>query len=309
MNRYYSDVFLKINGVRNVYSANFEPMLMWEHLFYKHSASDVLEIEISFEDSNEEKLTFQKQSLLDNAFTMGKSVVGGKHQIQKTTDGYILNMESSSSSDTIKSIFKIENNTVYLENSDFRQSSNIVPSLFIDAQSLNSQQLAEWFSRVDYEGGKNKCIEILKEIDSRVEDISILVVGGLSYIYITTKENVKVPVSFLGDGINRLLQITLAMMANPNSLILINEIETGFHYTFLNKLWRVISKTVLLTGCQLVTTTHSIECVNALAECVDTGESDDMFRYMRLDFVEGKVVPKVFENDVFVTALQNNIEV
>jgi malic enzyme len=71
----------------------------------------------------------------------------------------------------------------------------------------------------------------------------------------------------------------------------------------------VISKTVLLTGCQLVTTTHSIECVDALADCVDAGESDDMFRYMRLDCVEGKIVPKVFESDVFVTALQNNMEV
>lgn len=309
MNRYYSDVFFRVNGMRSVYNYFLEPKLIWEPLFHNYNVLDKMEIGISFDDSRKERLFFHKEPSADSAFAVGESAIGGAHHIKNSINTYILSMNSHSDEGAIFSAFRIENNMIHLEHSDSRQSSNIVPSFFLAAQSLDNQQLAEWFSLVDYAGDKERCIAILKEIDRRIKDISILVMGGQSYIYVTTEHNLRVPTSFLGDGINRLLKITLAMMANPQSLILIDEIETGFHYTFLDKLWRVISKTVSLTRCQLITTTHSKECVGVLADFIEETQDDEIFRFMRLDYIDGQVIPKVFENDVLVTALQHGMEV
>lgn len=70
------------------------------------------------------------------------------------------------------------------------------------------------------------------------------------------------PLKLAGDGICKLLFILLAIIANPNSIILIDEIETGFHYSKYPKLWEVIANPARDYNCQIIATTHSYECID-----------------------------------------------
>ena len=45
-----------------------------------------------------------------------------------------------------------------------------------------------------------------------------------------------------GDGLMRLLYITSILLTSKNSLLLFDEIETGFHYSMYDSLWRLIAR-------------------------------------------------------------------
>ena len=66
----------------------------------------------------------------------------------------------------------------------------------------------------------------------------------------------------VGDGVNRLLSILLTIMRNPgpNAVLLIDEIETGFHYSVYGRLWEAVMNTARENRCQVIATTHSYEC-------------------------------------------------
>ncbi|MDR1084678.1 MAG: ATP-binding protein [Deltaproteobacteria bacterium] len=88
----------------------------------------------------------------------------------------------------------------------------------------------------------------------------------------------------LVDGINRLIQIVLIILANPGSIILIDEeIETGFHYSFFPKLWEIIGKLSLETDCQVFATTHSYECIKGTKTLYSNVNNSKNFYFITLN--------------------------
>jgi hypothetical protein len=171
------------------------------------------------------------------------------------------------------------------------------------------QGLSEWFSLLVKKGKKAECIEVMKLLDPRVSDVSVLVFGGISGVFADIGLASPIAVNMLGDGMHKLMHIALVMFANPSGVILIDEIENGVHYSFLPRLWEVIGKLAVETQCQILATTHSYECIKA-AEQLTTGEENpDQFGFVRLDRVKGVVVPKAFDNDSFQYALEKEWEV
>ncbi len=48
------------------------------------------------------------------------------------------------------------------------------------------------------------------------------------------------PLRVLGDGINRIFGLTLALINAKGGMLLIDEIENGIHYSVFNHFWRFI---------------------------------------------------------------------
>jgi AAA15 family ATPase/GTPase len=116
------------------------------------------------------------------------------------------------------------------------------------------------------------------------------------------------PLRRLGDGINKLLSYLLAMTANPGGIFLLDEIETGFHYSFYPKLWELVANVVKETGSQLVATTHSYECISAAVE--GSAKIDQsLLTYVRLGKENNTIVPYVFHEDDLAFALESDMEV
>ena len=49
-----------------------------------------------------------------------------------------------------------------------------------------------------------------------------------------------VSVNNLGDGINKLFNIVLVLLACPKSVVLIDEIENGLHHSRLFDVWKYV---------------------------------------------------------------------
>ena len=107
------------------------------------------------------------------------------------------------------------------------------------------------------------------------------------------KKNRQFPVllSSLGDGVNRYIAILCAIWASENSILFIDEIENGIHYSNYPKLWRLIFKASKEANCQIFITSHSKECIEAfndhqLSDQTDIGLYFELFRSKKSDLIK-----------------------
>jgi len=70
-----------------------------------------------------------------------------------------------------------------------------------------------------------------------------------------------IPLRHLGEGMNRLLGIALALVNAEDGLLLIDEIESGLHYSVQPALWRIVFAAARRLNVQVFATTHSWDCI------------------------------------------------
>jgi AAA15 family ATPase/GTPase len=169
--------------------------------------------------------------------------------------------------------------------------------------------LCENFNEIGKANGKLKLlISILQELEPRIKDLRLGFELGKLYITADIGLPVNISISSLGDGINKLLTILLTALRDDCKILLLDEIETGFHYSFYPKLWNILAKLAKETGCQIFATTHSYECIEGAKEL--NANEPDMFGFFRLDRDNnGNIIPKVFTQSMFETSFENGWEV
>ena len=101
----------------------------------------------------------------------------------------------------------------------------------------------------------------------------------------------------------------LSIMENPNSIILIDEIENGFHYSMFPMIWEAIAHTAQKSNCQVIATTHSYECVTGAVEGIEKADMKDQFCFFRLAQEKKGRCAYRFSSDVIRTALDAEMEV
>ncbi|HEY8377756.1 MAG TPA: AAA family ATPase [Nannocystis sp.] len=78
-----------------------------------------------------------------------------------------------------------------------------------------------------------------------------------------------VPIGSFGEGVYRLLGLALALARARGGVLLVDEIDTGLHYTVMDKMWRMVKQTAEKLDVQVFATTHSRDCYQSLATIVD----------------------------------------
>lgn len=132
---------------------------------------------------------------------------------------------------------------------------------------------------------KDFVVKILKKIEPRIENFEMA--GNI--IFVDIGEDKLLPMNIMGDGIRRILAIVATISSVPEGIILVDEIETGFHYSSLTILWKAIIEACKEYNVQIVATTHSYECIESLSNSYSELEPDgDDIRLYRIDREENK---------------------
>lgn len=187
--------------------------------------------------------------------------------------------------------------------------TDLSKATYISSKTLNIASLAEEFSNVDARGEVNEIVEDLKCIEKRFENLSLNLLGKVPAIHAKIKDiDVKIPAALMGDGINKLLSIILNIRSCQNGIVLIDEVENGFHYSSVSDIWKIINSLSEKYNCQVFAATHSYECVEKA--CESFKDSPDSFQYIRMaKSKEGQIIPKIFEHGTLQAAIENNLEV
>lgn len=156
------------------------------------------------------------------------------------------------------------------------------PCMFLSSRSRCDDDTARRWSAVDAVGKIPQVVDILQHVDPRVRRLSLAYDAKAPTLKVDIGLEELVPIPMVGEGLNRLAQIVLAICESSGGIVLVDEFENGFHSTSLPGIWKGIAYAAGQSDVQVVATTHSLECVRAAADAFEGAAGPELSVY-RLD--------------------------
>jgi AAA15 family ATPase/GTPase len=252
----------------------------WKWLFNNKDTEQTIHIKASFNGSS--KNTFEIQLLTPEKDRNSIRVNSAGHKINAETVGGV-------------SYYRIGE----------RSSANLRTAIFSTIPTDPTQDAAE-YQRVILKRKKKQVEKLLREIEPRLESVEALRIGEQNQsppplIYADLGLSEMIPVTQLGQGFNRLLDIYSEIVVEDAKVLLIDEIENGLHYSVLPVIWKGLFSAAKEFDVQIFATTHSWECILAADQAARENENYDL-ALIRLDRVKGDIKATVMDEKSLSTA-------
>ena len=175
-----------------------------------------------------------------------------------------------------------------------------LPTEFVATSSLDDPTMNLLWNQIIRSRQEGQVIDALKLIDHGIDSVQFLTEtgGGASRILVGSpgglfRDDLRVPLGSFGEGMKRLLALAMALARTSDGVLLIDEIDTGLHYSVLPDMWKLVIETAIRNNVQVFATTHSLDCLRGLdAVCQD-----------RPDFAGEVLVHKLDRNLDFAVTL------
>jgi AAA15 family ATPase/GTPase len=186
---------------------------------------------------------------------------------------------------------------------------------FVTSSSLTAEKMIGLFDRVVLTPEEALITQALQTIEPKIERIAS--VGSESDRYLGSRSrfmvlladsNQRIPIGSMGDGIWRMLGLTLAIVNAKGGVLLVDEIDTGLHFSAMSDMWKLIWETAKRLDVQVFATTHNSDCWTSLAAIASSeNPSEDGITIQRIE--RGKSTSVVFNERQIVIAAERGIEV
>lgn len=190
-----------------------------------------------------------------------------------------------------------------------------IACIFIPANSLDENTLTELWDNVTLKPGEEDVLEGMHIIESGVERINLIgqerrPTRISTRIPVVKMRNVSepIPLRSLGEGMTRLFGIVLALVNAQDGLLLVDEVDSGLHYTVHPALWRLVFKIAVHLNVQVFATTHSWDCIEGFQQAAQEVENGEGM-LIRLERRQGHIVPISFDTSRLSIATRQEIEV
>ena len=189
------------------------------------------------------------------------------------------------------------------------------PVQFVTSDSLDLDPMREVWDRVLTEGRESEAVEAMTLLEKELESIHFLTSddsrthSGRAGILLGFRgARRRVPLGSYGDGMRRLLALSLALVQTGNGILLVDEIDTGLHWTVMKDMWRLVVDTARKSSVQVFATTHSYDCIRGLASLVEA--HSDLASEVSIHKIERLLDKAVrFDANDVQAAVEHNIEV
>ena len=185
-----------------------------------------------------------------------------------------------------------------------------LPSNFIKSQILDNLSLVKIWDEALRKGLEEKAVHFLKIIEPKIEYVNFvgrLENSGMRYPIASNGDSSKrVTLKSYGEGMTRLLGIALALVQCKNGILLLDEIESGLHYSVLPDVWKLIFKTAKDLNVQVFATTHSKDCIEAFTQAAVDSPEDGML--IRLERQGEKIIAITVEEENLALAVDYGAE-
>ena len=149
---------------------------------------------------------------------------------------------------------------------------------------------------------------MLKQVEPRLISLDAVSPDGEQRIYAEIEGVAQaLPLPELGHGFARLLYLFCTLLSTDAKLALIDEVESGVHYSALPTLLQGIKSVANQRKVQTIMTTHSWDCIRAACEVF--ADSPDDFQVIRLERTENNIRAVNIEGDRMLRLLAEDREV
>ncbi|MDR1741173.1 MAG: AAA family ATPase [Synergistaceae bacterium] len=304
-------VFFKLNAWRDNQMIGMTPQLLWEHLFSGMDMTGELKVEVG-KDGKRLTLSLQKDG--GTAVAALESMANSPLPLPAAVENlYPLKFSYTHGDYEESGRYVIApTQSVGVECTPVRSVRPALEHMYYISQSVRepANVISERFGRLMLADRKDRLIEALRFMDDGITDLFSIMSGGVNRVYAKTAGGVKMPLCVMGDGINKLLTTLMCMLDAPGCVLLIDEAENGFHYSFHKKFWNLVFNMTKETGCQVFATTHSYECISGAVEAAVDGKNSGILSCVRLGPDKNrKITPHVFSGESLAFAVEAELEV
>jgi hypothetical protein len=155
-----------------------------------------------------------------------------------------------------------------------RSYEGVAPAMFITTESITGDELVAMWNKIALTPLESLVLRALQFLEPRIERIASQSLASPYYLgqgrggFILKLKGLDqpVPIGSMGDGMWRMLAMAIAITQCKDGVLLVDEIDTGLHYSVMTKMWRLIFGAAKEFDVQVFATTHSSDCIRSLAE-------------------------------------------
>lgn len=176
-------------------------------------------------------------------------------------------------------------------------SEEEIPVQFITSDSLDGSDLIGLWDKIALTPSENRVLVAMNYLEEGIERIAAQS-SGQSYferggfiIKIKGRDH-PIPIGSMGDGMWRMMAMAIAVAHCRGGVLLIDEIDTGLHYSVMCNMWRLIFGAAKDLDVQIFATTHSSDCIKSLADlCYLDSDVANSVTLQRIERGKPKSVP------------------
>lgn len=194
----------------------------------------------------------------------------------------------------------------------YEETIDIIPNVFVSAHGLDERQVVQLWEQTRLLDPEQDVIRSMQIITPEIAAVDIIGraerIGRQTVIVRLTSGDDRLPLRSLGEGISRLFGLALALVNAKGGLLLVDEIESGLHYSVQFEMWRFVIAVAKELNVQVFATTHSNDCISTFQRALSEHSETDG-AYLRLEKKGGKIRAVVFERDELAIADREDIEI
>ncbi len=192
------------------------------------------------------------------------------------------------------------------------ESPDSIKCVFISTTSNPKLAYPAMWDAITLTPEQNTVLEALHILENSVSDFNYRVDSDAEHGRIPIVRlkgmNQPVPLRSLGEGISRIANIALALTAARDGILLVDEVETGLHYSVMPEVWKLIFQVAQRLNVQVFATTHSWDCIEAFQRAADEDQNEEGL-LIRLRERGGEIVPTIFGERELAIVTRDQIEV
>lgn len=185
-------------------------------------------------------------------------------------------------------------------------------SIFIYANGLTRAQIGRLWDSISLTDLENEVLSALRIISDKIERLSLVSDQEISRTRIPVIRvsglDGPIPLRSLGEGMNRLFGIALGLVNTRNGVLLIDEVESGLHYSVQLDLWRLIFRLAARLNVQVFATTHSWDCIESFQQAAQEDMTQEGL-LIRLGQRRERIVATLYDEKELSVVTREQIEV
>ncbi len=152
-----------------------------------------------------------------------------------------------------------------------KRQNDEAPVQFVSTDSLERSTLGKLWDEVVIEGREKDVEDAMRIVEPTLSSVAFLSWDPTKRYERTVDIFVgfdgtqrRYPLGSHGEGMRRMLGLALALANSRNGTLLIDEIDTGLHYSIMGDTWLLVAEAAERYNIQVFATTHSFDCIRGL---------------------------------------------
>lgn len=165
--------------------------------------------------------------------------------------------------------------------------------IYIDIDTLNNFTLRDLWDNIQLNTKEKEVEKALRIIDPTLNKLvflsSVKPFRGISpsrsgILIDRSDDERRIPLGSYGEGLRRILSLAISLIDCEGGVLLIDEIDTGLHYSVMGELWKFIVENASRYNVKVFATTHSYDCIRGLSwYCKNYPDSGNSISLHKID--------------------------